>query len=168
MLLTYLAWATTCSQYPLVSGMDTRLFVFDTKGVTVHLKSGQELLVPPVGKMYFGYGHRLVSETEQACAVIVPGLLPTTNVDINAYHRSAARAHPRLLRETAKQQGVTLKPGVNLLPCFGCSSAKGISASVQKTTLKRSDKKLGRFFCRCEWQEACQVERWQAVCHHIV
>ena len=35
---------------------DGHTFVFDTKGVTVHLKSGQELLVPPVGKMYFGYG----------------------------------------------------------------------------------------------------------------
>ena len=30
---------------------DGYTFVFDTKGVTVHLKSGQELLVPPVGKM---------------------------------------------------------------------------------------------------------------------
>ena len=90
---------------------DGYTFVFDTKGVTVHLMSGQELLVPPVGKMY-GYGHRLVSETEQACAVIAPWLLPTTDVDINAYHRSAAHAHPRLPRETAKQKGVTLKPRV--------------------------------------------------------
>ena len=99
-----------------------------------------------MGKVYFGYGHRLVSETEQARAVVAPGLLPTTDVDVNTYHRSAAHAHPRLLRETAKPQGVTLKPGVKLLPCFGCSSAKGISASVQKTTLKRSDKKLEILF----------------------
>ena len=63
---------------------DGYTFVFDTKGVTMHLKSGQELLVPPVGKMYFEYSHGLVSETEQACAVIAPGLLPTTEVDINA------------------------------------------------------------------------------------
>ena len=68
----------------------------------MHPKSDQELLVPPVGKMYFGYGHRLVSETEQACAVIAPGLLPNTDVDVNAYHRSVARAHPRLLRENRK------------------------------------------------------------------
>ena len=94
----------------------------------------------------FGSFKSALSETEQACAVIAPGLLPTTDVDINAYHRSAAHAHPRLLRKTAKQQGVTLKPGVKLLPCFECSSAKGISTSVQKTTLKRPDKKLGRFF----------------------
>ena len=84
----------TCLGYHLFSIPscigDGHTFFFDTKGVTVHLKSGQELLVPPVGKIYFGYGHRLVSETEQACAVIVPGLLPTTDVDINAYHRSAA------------------------------------------------------------------------------
>ena len=101
----------TCLGYHLFSIPscigDGHTFFFDTKGVTVHLKSGQELLVPPVGKMYFGYGHRLVSETEQACAVIAPGLLPTTDVDINAYHRSAAHAHPRLLRETAKQQKVS-------------------------------------------------------------
>ena len=77
--------------------------VIETKGVTVHLKTGQELLVTPVGKKYFGYGHRLASETEQDCAVIAPGLLPTTVVDINAYHRSGVHAHPRLLRETAKQ-----------------------------------------------------------------
>ena len=80
------------------------------------LRPYPKYIVPPVGKVYFGYGHRLVSETEQARAVVAPGLLPTTDVDVNTYHRSAAHAHPRLLRETAKQQGVTLKPGIKCLP----------------------------------------------------
>ncbi len=117
----------------------------DEKGITVHMKSGEELLVPLVGKMHFSYGYRLGSD-EQACAVIAPGLMPTTDVDSNAYHRAAAHTHPRLMRESAKQQGIKLKPGVKLLPCFGCSAAKGISAPVKKTTENRSDKKLGRVF----------------------
>ena len=39
-----------------------------------------------------------------------------------------------------------MKPEVRVLPCVGWYSTKGISASVQKATLKRSDKKLGRSF----------------------
>ena len=82
MLLKYLAWASTYSQYPLVSGMDT--FVFDTKGVSVHLKSGQELLVLPGGKIYFGYGHRLVRAVVNAA--IVFQILPR-----NVWSQEAAR-----------------------------------------------------------------------------
>ena len=54
--------------------------------------------------------------------------------------------HPHLLRESARQQGAKLKPGVKLLPCVGCSTAKGFSAPVKKTTECRSDKKHGRVF----------------------
>ena len=42
------------------------------------------------------------------------------HVDINHYHRTTAHTHPRLVRKSAKQQGVKLKPGVKLLPCVGC------------------------------------------------
>ena len=59
-------------------------------------------------------------------------------MDINQYHRTTAHTHPRLLRESATQQGVKLKPGVKLLPCVGCSTAKGFSAPVKKTTECRS------------------------------
>ena len=83
--------------------------------------------------MYHSYGHR-VADCELARAVITSGLLPTTYVDINHYHRTTAHTHPRLLRESAKQQGVKLKPGVKLLPCVGCSAAKEFSAPVKKTT----------------------------------
>ena len=73
---------------------DGHTFVFDTKGVTVHLKYGQELIVPPVGKMYFGYGHRLVSETEQACAVIALGsCLPPMRIST----RTTVPPHTRTL-----------------------------------------------------------------------
>ena len=66
------------------------------------------------------------------------------DVDINDYHCTTVHAHPRLLRESAKHQGVKLKPGVKLLPCVGCFAAKGFSAPVKKTTHKRSDKIHGR------------------------
>ena len=67
-------------------------------------------------------------------------------MDINDYHCTTAHAHPRLLRESAKQQGVKLQPRVKLLPCVGCSAAKGFSAPVKKTTHKWSDQIHGRVF----------------------
>ena len=104
----------------------------DDPGLIVHKKStGQEILVPPVGDTYVGYGS-WVDDIELACAVLTPGTLSTTDVDINHYHRTTAHTHPRLLRKSAEQQGVKLRPGVKLLPCVGCSTAKGISAPVPK------------------------------------
>ena len=110
------------------------------------LKSGKKLLVPNVRNMYLIYGYRPESDVEQPCAVIAPGLLPTTGVDINHYHRTTAHTHPRLLRATAKQQGVKLGPKTRLLPCGGCSAARGLSARLNKTIEYRSDKKMGRIF----------------------
>ena len=66
-------------------------------------------------------------------------------MDINQYYRTTAHTYPRLLRESARQQGVNLKLGVKLLPCVGCCTAKGFSAPV-KTTECRSDKKHGRVY----------------------
>ena len=89
----------------------------DDPGLTVHLKSGEDLLCPVVGDMYISYGRRVDGDDiEHARAVIAPGLLPTTDVDNSQYHRTTAHIHPRLLRESARQQGVQLKPGVKLLP----------------------------------------------------
>ena len=121
-------------------------FDIDDPGLTIHKKStGQEILLPPVGDMYVGNGRR-VDGNETACAVLTPGLMPTTDVDINHYHRTTAHTHPRLLRKSAEQQGVKLKPGVKLLPCVGCSTGKGFSDPVKKTTECRLDKKHGRVF----------------------
>ena len=67
-------------------------------------------------------------------------------MDINQYHRTTAHTQPRLLKESARQQGVKLKPGLKLLPCVGCSTGKGFSDPVKKTTECRLDKKHGRVF----------------------
>ena len=78
-------------------------YIGDKNGVTMMLKFGKKLLVPNVRSMYLTYGYRPENDVEQACAVIAPGLLPTTGVNINHYHRTTARTHPRLLRATAEQ-----------------------------------------------------------------
>ena len=119
-------------------------YIGDKNGLTMMLKSGKQLLVPNVRNMYLTYGYRHESDVDQACAVIAPGVLP--GVDINHYHRTTAHTHPRLLRATAEQQGVKLDPKTKLLPCVGCSAAKGLSARLNKTTECRSDKKMGRIF----------------------
>ena len=121
-------------------------YIGDKNGLTMMLKSGKKLLVPNVRNVYLTYGYRPESHVEQACVVIAPGLLPTNGVDINHYHRTTAHTPPRLLRATAEQQGVELDPKTKLLPCVGCSAAKGLSARSNKTTECRSDKKMGRIF----------------------
>ena len=121
-------------------------YIGDKNGLTMMLKSGKKLLVPSVRNIYLTYGYRPESDVEQACAVIAPGLLPTTGVDIKHYHRTTAHTQPRLLRATAEQQGVKLDPKTKLRPCVGCSVAKGLSARLNKTTECRSDKKMSRIF----------------------
>ena len=65
-------------------------------------------------------------------------------MDINAYHRSTAHTHHRLLLRSAEQQ--VMKPKRNkLLPCVGCWMAKGISALLNKVTECHSVKKLEKF-----------------------
>ncbi|CAN0536036.1 unnamed protein product [Laminaria digitata] len=113
-------------------------YLGDHRGITVKTQVWRVAAVP--------FGRNLVLLLVQACAVITAGLLPTTDVDVNAYHRSTAHTHHRLLLRSAEQQGVKLKKGSKLLPCVGCSMAKGISAPVNKVTECRSDKKLGRVF----------------------
>ena len=66
-------------------------------------------------------------------------------MDINHYHRTTAHTHPRSLKTTAEQQGIKLDPKTKLLPCVGCSAAKGLSARLNKTTECRSDKMGGIF-----------------------
>ena len=121
-------------------------YIGGKNGVTMMLKSGKKMLVLNVRNMYLTYGYRPESDVEQARAVIAPGLLSTTDVDMNHYHRTTAHTHRRLLRATAEQQGVKLDPKTKLLPCVGCSAAKGLSARLNKTTEYRSDKRMGRIF----------------------
>ena len=125
-------------------------------------------MVPEVGGMYVGAGTRIdIDETETACAVVARGLKPTNDVDINDFHCTTAHAHPRLLRESAKQQGVKLKPGVKLLPCVGCSAAKGFSAPEKKTTHKRSDKIHGRGFVDSTGKKDVVSDGGKQYGHHL-
>ena len=59
--------------------------------------TGQEILVPPVGDTYIGYGSR-VDDSEISCAVLTPGTLSATDVEINHDHCTTAHTTPRLLR----------------------------------------------------------------------
>lgn len=120
---------------PGLSEVDQGMLAFEVWRRVHSFPSGRHVF-------YWVYGSRVGSDDrEKACAVIAPGLMPTTDVDINHYHRTTAHTHNRLLRDTAKQQGVKLKSGIKLLPCVGCSASKGFS----KTTDRRSDKN-GRVF----------------------
>ena len=93
--------------------------------------------------MYLAHGCRLAGEdTEKAFAIIAPGLMPTTDVDVKL--TATIAPPPRLLRAAAAQQGVTLQPG-KLLPCVGCSAAKGFRAPVKHKAANRSQKRLGVF-----------------------
>ena len=141
-------------------------YLGDHRGITTNLKSGESLLVHLVGNLYFTYGTRTDTGTEQACAVIAPGLLPTTDVDINAYHRSTAHTHHRLLPRSAEQQRVKLKQS-KLLSCVGCSTAKCISASVNKVTECREDEKLRRRFVDLSGKKAVKSTGRQTVCHDL-
>ena len=132
----------------------------------MHLKSGEDLRCPVVGGMYISYGRRVDGDDiEHARTVIAPGLLPTTDVDVNQYHRTTAHPHTRLLSESARQQGVKLTPGVKLLPCVACSTAKGFSTPVKKTTECRSDKKHGRVFVDLSGMKPVPSMGWNAERH---
>ena len=96
-----------------------RTYLGDHRGITVNLKSDESLLVPLVRNLYFTYGTRLDTETEQASAVMAPGPLPTTDVDINAHHRCTVHTHHQLLLRSAEQQGVKLKKGSKLFDSKG-------------------------------------------------
>ena len=77
-----------------------------------------------------------------AAAVLAPGLRPFSvgkprkMTDINAFYFSSGHLNERLLRVTAKQQGVTLT-GV-LQPCGGCLEATCVRAGVPRRTTSRA------------------------------
>ncbi|CAN0562204.1 unnamed protein product [Laminaria digitata] len=142
-------------------------YVGDSTGITVNFKSGDSLLVPLVGDMYFSYGYRLDDDDEVACAVISPGLQSNVGIDINDYNRSTAHNHPQLLRKSAEQQNVKLKKGSKLVGCAGCSAMKGFSKPIMKTTHCRSDKRLGRFFCDLSGKKGREIQGGQAVLYHL-
>ena len=115
----------------------------------VFAKSGDELLAPSCGQLYlFGYRTDRPSE-ENVHAVIAPGARPTpsTAADINEFHCSHGHMHEDLLCKTAKQIGVKLQG--QLVPCQGCSEAKGVRKPVKPFTYTRATKPAERCFVSC-------------------
>lgn len=94
------------------------------------MKSGKPLFAPPLGKLNFLYAARNDPNLEEANTIIALGLTlqdPTT--DKNIYHASHAHAQGGLLREAAKQQGVT--PSGELQECQGSPTAKGLRQPIK-------------------------------------
>ena len=57
-------------------------YVGDKSGTRLCFLSGKKVNAPFVGKLNLQYGVRVNDDIENACAVIAPGLLPTTGIDI--------------------------------------------------------------------------------------
>lgn len=68
---------------------------------------------------------------------------PTT-VNISDVHVCYVYAHAGVMHETAIQLGITLEG--KLLPCWGCSMAKGKRKYVARTTCSRAERPLQRVF----------------------
>ena len=112
----------------------------------VFAKSGDELFAPSCGQLNSLFGYCTDSSSEETLhAVITPGAKPTPSVaDINEFHCSHGHMHEDLLRKTAKQIGVKLRG--QLVPCQGCSEAKGIRKPVKTFTYTRATKPAERYF----------------------
>ena len=100
----------------------------------VFAKSGDELFAPSCGQLNGLFGYRTDRSNEENVHAVIVGARPTppSAADINEFHCSHAHMHEDLLRKTAKQIGV--KPRGQLVPCQGCSEAKGIRKPVKTLT----------------------------------
>lgn len=116
-------------------------------GLTLTTAAGGNVWFPRNGKLLTQVGYQTEPTVDIACAaVIVPGKAKAaTPTDLNYYHDSHGHTHERLLRITAKQQGVELTDGP-LRNCLGCSMSKGQVKSVKKVTDNRAVKKLLSIF----------------------
>ena len=113
----------------------------------VFSKSGDELFAPSCGQLDGLFGYRTDNSSEENVhAIIAPGARPTpsTAADINELHCSHGHMHENLLRTTAKQIKVKLQG--QLVPCQGCSEAKGIRTPVKPFTYSRAAKPAERCF----------------------
>ena len=111
------------------------------KGIRiVFAKYGDEIFAPSRGQLNGLFGFRTDrSSEENVHAVIAPGArsTPSTAADINEFHCSHSHMHEDLLRKTAKQIGVKLQG--QLVPCRGCSEAKGVQKAYQTIHLHTSN-----------------------------
>ena len=90
-----------------------------------------------------------VVETPIVAAVLAPGKM--RRIDVNDLHVSLAHSHADTLRETARQMGI--KVFGELVPCAGCSEAKGRRMAVPWTTECRSTRPLERLFVDLSGQQ---------------
>ena len=83
---------------------------------------------------------------DTACAFIGPRQAkpPTTPTDIKLFHCTYDHTHEALLKQTAKQQRISLSG--KLYECRGGSMAKGLWKPIARSTDTREDKKLERVF----------------------
>ena len=105
------------------------------------------MFAPSRGQLNGLYASRVSppKRDELAHAVIAPGAPQSPQiVDINDFYCAHAHMHEDLLRITAKQLGVQLRG--ELLPCQGCSEAKGFRKRAKPFTHNRADKPAGRLF----------------------
>ena len=112
----------------------------------VFAQSGDELFAPSCGQLNGLFGYRTDrSSEENVHAVIAPrARLTPSAADINEFHRSQGHMHEDLLCKTAKQIGVKLSGEV--VPCQGCSEAKGIRKPIKPFTYTRATKPAERCF----------------------
>ena len=66
-------------------------------------------------------------------AVLAPG--QQKSIDINDLHYALGHAHEGILRTTAKDMGTKVTGTLRF--CGGCANAKGLKASVPKSTRQR-------------------------------
>ena len=115
----------------------------------VFAKSGDELFAPSCGQLSCLFGYRTDRSSEENVHVVIArGTRPTpsTAADINKFHCSHGHMHEHPLRKTAKKIGVKLQG--QLVPCEGCSEAKGIRKSVKPFTNRRAAKPAERCFVK--------------------
>ncbi|CAB1111207.1 unnamed protein product [Ectocarpus sp. CCAP 1310/34] len=81
----------------------------DERELEVFVGGGESVYFPLWGDLFVQTGHRIDSGRELACAIIAPGNAKAnrTPVDINDFHCAHGHSHEVLLKNTAKQQGVT-------------------------------------------------------------
>ncbi|CAB1116481.1 unnamed protein product [Ectocarpus sp. CCAP 1310/34] len=110
----------------------------DERELEVFVGGGESVYFPLWGDLFVQTGHRIDSGRELACAIIAPGNAKAnrTPVDINDFHCAHGHSHEVLLKNTAKQQGVTLVG--QLRECMGCSTAKGLSKPIPNRTSTRA------------------------------
>ena len=108
----------------------------DTKGV--HMLGGSASFARREPDSYSSA--TIITGPPMANAVLVPGKQQW--IDINDQHVALAHLHAETLRETARQHGAEVVG--ELVPCAGCSEAKGRRMPVPRSTNSRSTKPFER------------------------